>query len=231
MKVYSRVVIDFETMDVLSSESYEYDGPVSMCKGGGSTTSVDKEYNKRLAAIQERQQDIADQYFQYWEQYQKPYEIQQTEANTTLLPFETEAARQQTILAGQQAQVGQDLLPLQTDAAKAKLQDQISTLGMMQPLKTNFFQQASQGVDVQGRMGQAQADVAKGFQDAHEGTAMAMSRMGVNPASGRFAGVASSQDAAKAAAVAGARTQARTAAEDENFKRLSLGMQFGMQGS
>lgn len=231
MKIYTRVVMDMGTGDVLESASFEYSGLVTLCKGGSSSTTVDKEYNKRLAAIQERQQDIADKYFGYWEQFQKPYEILQTQANTGLLPYETEAAKQQQILAGQQAQAAQTLLPGQTQYAQAKIEDKIDTLGKMQPVKTNFFQQAAQGVDVQGRVAQAQADVAKGFADAQAATARGMARMGVGPDSGRYAGVAASQDMARAAAIGEARTQARTQAQDENFRRLALGMQQGLQGS
>lgn len=229
MKVYTRIVLDFETLEVIEQESFEYSGEVALCKGGSSSsTTVDKAYNARLAAIQERQQKIADEYFRYWEEYQKPYEILQTQSNTQLLPYETETAKHQQVLAGQQAQAGQELLPLQTDAAKAQLEDQIETLGMMKPVKTNFFQQAAEGVDVQGRMGLAQADVAKGFQDADVQTRMDMSRMGVNPDSGRFGAARSTVDRAKAAAVAGARTTTRISSEDENFRRLATGMQFGM---
>lgn len=205
MKIYTRVVMDWDG-EVLTSESEEYFGPVLECKGSSSSTSVDEAYNARLATIQERQQEIADEYFAYWGEYQKPYEIQQTQANTELLPYET-------------------------TYSKNKLQDQISTMGMTQPLKTNFFQQASQGKDVQGQMALAQADVAKGFRDTQAATSRAMGRMGVNPDSGRFAGVNASNDLAKAAAVAGARTQARVSTEDENFKRLALGMQYGQSGS
>jgi hypothetical protein len=231
MEIYTKIVLDIETLEVVEKDSFEYSGEVALCKGGSSsTTTVDKAYNRRLAAIQERQQDIADEYFRYWDEYQKPYEILQTQSNTELLPLETETAKQQQLLAGQQAQAGQELLPLQTDAAKAKLEDQIETIGMMKPVKTNFFQQAAEGVDVQGRMGMAQADVAKGFADAETGTRMFMSRMGVNPNSGRFAAAASATDRAKAAAVAGARTTSRLNSEDENFRRLATGMQFGMQG-
>jgi hypothetical protein len=204
MKVYTRIIFDWDG-NVIEEDSIIHDGNVSLCKGSSSSTTVDKEYNKRLAVIQERQQDIADKYFSYWEEYQKPYEMQQIAANTELLPRETEYS-------------------------KASLDDKIQTLGMMQPVKTNFFQQAAEGKDVHGQMAMAQADVAKGFEDTQAATSRAMGRAGVNPSSGRYAGVSASTDLAKAAAVAGARTQARTATEDENFKRLSVGMQFGMQG-
>ena len=232
MRVYTRVVIDMATGTTEHAEGYVYSGAVALCKGGSSSsTTVDKEYNKRLAAIQERQQDIADQYFAYWNEVQKPYETLQAQSNTELLPYETEAYKQQQLLTGQQAQAGQELLPWQTGAAQAKLADQIDTIGQMQPVKTNFFQQAAQGKDVAGAMASAQADAAKGFEDAAAATARNMSRMGVNPNSGRYAGVNAEQDLAKAAAVAGARTQARTTTEDENFRRLALGMQYGMQGA
>lgn len=232
MQVWTRIVIDMDTMETIDADGYEYDGPVAMCGGGSGSqsTSVDKEYNARLAAIYERQQETADKYFAYWEEYQ-PYEIAQTEANTQLLPFETEAAKNKSILERSQAMASNELLPAQTELAKAQIADKQSTLGMMQPLKTEFFQQATEGVDVNSRVSQAQADVAGSFQNANAESARAMSRMGVNPNSGKFAGVNSSQNIAKAAAVAGARSQARTSAQDENFKRLQAGMQFGMGGS
>lgn len=173
---------------------------------------------------------MAEQYYAYWDEIQKPYEIEQTTANRNMLPYETEAYMQQLVTAADQSEAQRELIPWQTGAEQARLADQIDTIGQMQPLKTNFFQQASEGKDVAGAMASAQADVAKGFEDAAAGTARNMSRMGVNPNSGRFAGVNAEQDLAKAAAVAGARTQARTTTEDENFRRLALGMQYGMQG-
>ncbi len=35
MKIYTRVVIDMATSDVLEADSYEYSGPVAECKKGG----------------------------------------------------------------------------------------------------------------------------------------------------------------------------------------------------
>ena len=233
MRVNTRIVIDMATMETEHAEGYDYHGPVALCGGGSgsSQTTVDTEFNRRLATIYERQQDIADQYFSYWEEYQKPYEIEQTQANTELLPYETDAAKNKSILESQQAQASSELLPAQTELAKAQIADRQSTLGMMQPLKSEFFQQATEGVDVNSRVAQAQADVANGFAGANEENARTMSRMGVNPNSGKFAGVNASQNIAKAAAVAGARSQARNSAQDENFKRLQVGMQYGMGGS
>ena len=43
MKVYTKVVIDMETMEVIEEEAYEYEGPVALCGGssGGSSGEVD----------------------------------------------------------------------------------------------------------------------------------------------------------------------------------------------
>lgn len=230
MKVHTHVIIDIKTGDVEHDDFFDYEGPVALCGGGSHSTSVDKEYNKGLLEIQQRQQGIADEYFAFWKETQKPYEEAQAQVNMELLPFEKDAYKQQKIAEELYARGQREIIPLQTNLSKASIQDQIDTLGMMQPVKTNFFQQAAQGKDVGGAMAQAQADAAKGFEDAAAATSRAMGRMGVNPASGRYAGVNAEQDLAKAAAVAGARTQARTEAQDENFRRLAMGMQFGMGG-
>ena len=37
MRVYTKIVIDMESLEVLEENSYEYQGPVSRCDGGGNT--------------------------------------------------------------------------------------------------------------------------------------------------------------------------------------------------
>ncbi|WP_243546217.1 hypothetical protein [Pseudodesulfovibrio tunisiensis] len=83
MKVIERVVLDMETMTVLEEDSHEYSGPVALCKGGsgGSTTTVDKEYNNRMATLSEEQQDWAREYFNFWKSDYKPVESAMLEAN------------------------------------------------------------------------------------------------------------------------------------------------------
>lgn len=51
-KIYTRVVIDMESLETVSEESCMYTGEVAECKGGGSS-GVDKAYNSRMAAIAE----------------------------------------------------------------------------------------------------------------------------------------------------------------------------------
>lgn len=240
MKMYTRVVIDMADGSVLEEDSFEHHGDVALCKGSSSTTTVDKEYNSRMASIAERQQGMAEEYFQYWQQYQQPYEIAQIDANMNLMPKETMLAEaqldaQSEILPGQTAlKRAQDaaalnLLPGQTDLAKAEMANRMDTIQQLQPVKTQFFQQAAEGVDVNARVGRAQADVANSYKDVASKTVRNMSRMGVGPDSGRFAGMNAANDINQAAAVAGARSQARVGAEQENFARLNQAMAYGMK--
>lgn len=231
MRIHTCVVIDIKTGTVDRDDFYEHNGEVALCKKGGGGGGVDKEFNSRMASVAEKEFDLSQAMYNYWDAQIRPYEEMQMRANEAALPFERDAHIANLDLSIASAGYQKDLLPLQAAHQRAALEDKIDTLGMMQPLKTNFFQQASQGKSVGGAMAQAQADAAKGFEDAAAATSRAMGRMGVNPASGRYAGVNAEQDLAKAAAVAGARTQARTETQDENFRRLAMGMQFGMGGN
>ena len=196
MRIQTRVLFDMRSGAVLEDEGFEYSGPLAECKGGGGSTvnSVDYAYNDRMATLSEEQQKWAREYFQMWQQYYKPYEIAQAQSNMELLPYETSLYKQQLQAASQ-------LLPQQTEAAK------------------QFLTSALEGVDVNERMGLASADMASAWKDTQAQAARAAGRMGVNPNSGRFQGINAALDTQKAAQMAGARTQARVGAEQENFER------------
>lgn len=196
MRIHTRVLFDMRSGAVLEDEGFEYSGPLAECKGGGGSTvnSVDYAYNDRMATLSEEQQKWAREYFQMWQQYYKPYEIAQAQSNMELLPYETSLYKQQLQAASQ-------LLPQQTEAAK------------------QFLTSALEGVDVNERMGLASADMASAWKDTQAQAARAAGRMGVNPNSGRFQGINAALDTQKAAQMAGARTQARVGAEQENFER------------
>ncbi len=205
--IYTRLVLDMASGETLEAQGFAYDGPVAECMGGGSgggsstTNTVDEAYNARMATLSEEQQGWARDYYNMWQQYQKPYEIAQTQANMEMLPLETELYKQQLTAA-------KDLLPQQTAAAQ------------------KFLTSATSGVDVNERMALATADASSAWKDAQAQTARANARMGVNPNSGRFQGIAAALDTQKAAQLAGARTQARVGAEQENFERLKSAASF-----
>lgn len=208
MKIYTKVVIDLETLSVIEEEGFEYDGEVAECKGGGggsTVNSVDYKYNARMATLSEEQQKWAREYFKVWQQYYKPYEIAQSKVNMEMLPLESNLYKQQLNAAT-------DLLPQQTEAAK------------------KFLQASTSGVDINERMGLATADASSAWKDVNSQTARANARMGVNPNSGRFQGVNAALDTQKAAQLAGARTQARVGAEQENYERLAKASAFNPTG-
>lgn len=135
MKVYSRVVLDHRG-DILDEDSFEYDGVVTECKGGGSstTTNVDYEYNSRMAAVAERQQDMAEEYFDFWRTDQKGLDRQKIEAQAEILPH-------QTTFDIAELQSQNELLPYQTAHQKALLEAETSLV----PQKTELSKQ--QGSD------------------------------------------------------------------------------------
>lgn len=153
----------------------------------------------------------------------------QIDAAQSLLPLETALRRDQL-------ETSRNLLP-----AKAGLyRKQLAAAESVLPAETDLYRTqlaaaksytnaATRGVDVNERMAMATADAASAWKDARSQTERAGARMGVNPNSGRFQGLNASMDTQKAAQLAGARTQARVGAEQENFERLR-GAASGVRG-
>jgi hypothetical protein len=191
MKVYKRIVIDMAKNAIMKEESFSYNGLVLKCKGGGSTTTVDKEYNKRMAAIAEAQQSMATEYFDYWKSDYKPYEQAVLASQTELLPLQTELAKQEMGLAKQQ-------------------------MGLM----PKYLEKIEKGVSAEEEMGAAKADVTQAYSGVEGEMRRAMGRMGVTPSSGRFASIQSQTARDKARDLAGAGTSARRYADEKQYERL-----------
>ncbi len=208
MRIYTRIAMSMRTGRILRAEFVHFHGPVALCKGGGgssTTNTVDYGYNDRMATLSEEQQAWAREYFNMWQKHFKPLEIAQAQANLSLLPLETDLYKKQLSAAS-------TLLPQQTQAA------------------SSFLSAATKGVDVNERMALATADAASAWKDVQAQTTRANARMGVNPNSGRFQGINAALDTQKAAQLAGARTQARVGAEQENFDRLKAAAGFNATG-
>ncbi|WP_321404020.1 hypothetical protein [Maridesulfovibrio sp.] len=211
MKIYTKVVFDIATAEVEEAEFYEYDGPIAQCKGGGGgSDAVDEEYNARMATIYEAQQEMAEDYFDFWKSDYQPMEREQIAANRELIPLQTEVAKEQL-------KSSQELLPLQTETSKKQL-----------GVRQQFMDQASKGVNVDRRVSQAEADVKHGYGMATSKAQRNFSRAGLNQNSGRFAAMQNDLALSEAQSVAGAKTKARRDAEDENFKRLGTAATIGM---
>ena len=81
MRIYTKLRIDLDTMEVLEEESFEYAGPIALCGGSNgetSTTVVDYLYNARMADLSEEQQGWAGEMlnqYKYGESYNPNEEI------------------------------------------------------------------------------------------------------------------------------------------------------------
>jgi len=92
MKIYDHVIIDIATQEVEYEDSFEYEGPIVHCGGGGSSTtinSIDEVYNARMAGISEKELGMAEEYFRFWQDSYKPMEQAQIDANMAIIPQRT----------------------------------------------------------------------------------------------------------------------------------------------
>ena len=203
-------------------------------KGGGGAT-YDAAYNERMATIAEAQQGMAELYFDFWESDYKPMEKEQIAANREMIPYETglqkekiQAEREllpgQTAFTGEQIAAGRELLPGQTALAKLQTQDSTAAINERAPVRTAFYNEALNGIDVESRANRAGADAAHSFASSNNIMRRNSARMGVSPDSGRFTAMQNENSLDRAKMVSGAKTQARTLAELENFNRLQGAM-------
>lgn len=197
MKIYKKLVLSLKTGDIVEEDSFEYKGSIIHCKdgGGSSSTSVDKKYNRRMAAIAEAQQAMAEEYFQYWKTDFKPYEQEQ--------------------IAGMRG-----LLPGQMGLAGEQIEAQREYLGLQRPLAREYLGQVGEGVSAEEEMGKAKADVQQAYSGMEGETRRGLGRMGISPSSGRYAGLQSRGLLEKAKSLAGAGTMGRRYAEEKQFERL-----------
>ena len=225
MKVYNKIVVDISTGETVYEDSFEYSGPVIMCKGGGatSTTSVDKVYNAGMLALSQEQQGWAREMFNVFKGGLGPGDTSELEymqgvinANQELLPAQTALERSQMGFQEKQIEAGTELLPGQTELAKTQISDTMAGIRERAPVRTKFFEEAAEGVDVKERMDLAQADVAQGFAGAEGIARRNAARMGRNPENIDFGDMATN----RAKAIGFSRTKARTGAEDESWQRL-----------
>lgn len=211
MKIYTKVVLDIATGAVEYEESFEYEGPAALCKGGGGGgSSVDKEYNARMASIAEDQQAMSEESMDFWRSDYKPMEREQIAANRELIPYQKD-------LAKEQATAERELIPFQTETTKKQH-------GAAQA----FIDEATGGVDVDGRVSQAESDVKHGFGLTSAKARRDFSRSGLNINSGRYGMMMNDLNLSQAQSVAGARTKARRTAEEERLGRLRAAASLGM---
>lgn len=163
------------------------------------TTTVqnnyDPEYTKKMADIAERQQKMAEEQWDMYKGYFQEYEIEVARANSELLPYMSDATRNE--------------LQYQSEASKANAE-----------LMPEYYKAATEGVDVQRRMDEAGNEVRAQTKLGQESMRREMGRYGIDPGSSTFATAQNTAALETAKGVAGARTAAKTQAEQENFQRM-----------
>jgi hypothetical protein len=236
MKIYTMFKIDIDSGQVLEEDSYEYDGPVAHCGGGKSTTNTqDPVYNARMAAIAERQQDMAEDYYAFWESDYKPFEQAQLQANTEMLPHLTKQSISEANVASEQASQllqkdanGQNLIGLQAQNQRLKLEASNGLVGKQAEVARAAYDKALAGVDVGSEVQQARADVANSFAGAENSMRNDAARMGISTSSAGYTSAMAGLARDRAKGMAGAMTTARTAANDKNFSRLTSAAGMGL---
>ena len=188
-------------------------------KGGGSTTTntQDPVYNARMAAVAEAELAMTTDYYTYYKQYYEPYEKAQIQANTSLIGKQTELAAGETKSA-------LSLLPMATAAKQAQNEAAFEGIQAKRPVTAEFYKQVLEGTDVNEAMGMATADVEQAYKGMAGQRSRELGRMGINPASGKYAGQQGKDLRDRAKALAGARTAARRTATNDSWTKLQVAM-------
>ncbi len=167
-----------------------------------SKTEFDEKTSARIAGVYERQMDIS-------ERQQEWAETEWSRFTEIFAPYEEEMVA-----------MNRRLLPGMEEVGEATIEAQKEELGLAKPLREKFYKEATEGVDVNERMGLATADVAQAFKGAEGSLRRTSARMGRNVSSADLRKMALEE----AKATGFGRSVARREAESENFGRLAVGM-------
>lgn len=122
--------------------------------------------------------------------------------------------KQQTEFGLKTAQTAYD----QSQEDRSFMLDRRGYLSEMQDQMVQDAKSFDSGAKANELARKAQADVQQAFANTEAQQARSLSRMGVNPNSGKFAAMSNQNSLAKASALAGAANNARTQAEDMGYK-------------
>lgn len=211
MKVVTKCVIDMNTMETVSEESYEYDGPVAECKGGDG--GYDSAYNERIATLMEGADERTQALFNdYYNGAGRQYDRAVTSAGLELLPKQTE-------LAGLQLDSAVELTPMQADLSRAQLGLDLQAAERKSGILGEFYDSLGKN-NPDTMAAQAGADMAEAYKNVRANDEMSQKRRGLYRP-GTSAGLSYSE----ARDTAGAMSSARRAARDQNIEQYAMGLQ------
>ncbi|RLB94837.1 MAG: hypothetical protein DRH26_00110 [Deltaproteobacteria bacterium] len=151
----------------------------------------------------------------------------QANADRKVIGYDREARQAAFTYDKEKSMADLSLLPQQTALSAQTMADTSSMINERAPVRQAFYQEAQNGVNAEDRANRAAADAAHAFVNSNSTSRRDSARMGINPNSGRFTAMQTSNDMNRAKAIGGARTTARIDAENENFGRLQTAMNYG----
>lgn len=186
-----------------------------------SSTTVqnptDPEASRRMAAVAERQQQMAEEQWGLARDIYLPYEQQMVESNQRLVGENENLMRARMVEGARDIELDRPL----RDTMRTQ---RVEELNASAPLVSRFYEEAGNGVDVNQRMSQAEADVVGAYADVPESVRRNMSRTGASLSGGKYADLMKAIALDRARSIAGAQGTARRAAETEGFERLRSAM-------
>ena len=220
-----------------SSSSSSSLSPFGHSSSSTSLSPSGSSFLSGLSGLSEQSEKIQGEMWDLYKSIQLPYERDYAEFHRALLPaqYGYERARigfEADMMPGryglEQASIAAktQLLPYATaygiekfEADRTLLPHQTKTrIGQMDAI-AQLRAEAAKGIDIERRVGQAGAD-AQAISDAQKSASQRdLTRMGINPASGRYAGLQRDAEISTAGNKLGAMNQARWTAETEDWNR------------
>ncbi len=230
MKIYNKIVFDND-MNIIVEDSFEYNGNIADCKGGGGSTTTntqDPVYNARMAAIAESQQEMAEDYFKFWETGGgKDLESAMTAANLEMLPKQTAANISDLDLSTAQSRAALGLVDDETDYRKAELgygtermASELRLLPQVETAKRSLLNKSIVGTDIDAAANRASADVAREFGKSKSTIMRDAAGLGRTTSNRDLAGL----NFERSKAVSAARTTGREDARARNVAELSTAL-------
>lgn len=209
-----------------------------MSSSSEGTNKYDLLYNQQMASIAKDQQDIAEEYFQYWKSGPGHWEYEEQSTLDKLLGRKAEktwvadeGGVSYQALEQEEMKANLSLIPQQTELAKsqmglesAQIDEQMKNIEYRSGVSEKYYDEVMNGVDIDEKVGLARADVEQAYSGAEANARRWASSLGINPASKKYGAGLMSLAKEKAAAKVGATSLARRTAEEENFARLSGAM-------
>ena len=191
--------------------------------GFGNTQSnstqqvTDPEATRRMAAVAERQQAMAEEQWGLARDIYMPYEKQMVEGNQRLLKSNEDLMSARNVEGVRDIEKGQALKDLTRE-------QRMQELNISEPAMRSFYEEAATPVDVAGREAEAEAGVVGEYANVPESVRRQLSRTGVNLSGARYQSLMKAVALDRAKAISGSRATARVGARDETFNKLKAAM-------